>query len=436
MRRLAVIACVLAACAQGTSEREGGTDADVDATSVDAMPDAPDACVPADEACNNADDDCDGNIDENLGLGMPCDGASDTDACAEGMIVCDGGGGIMCTDTTGSTVEVCNGIDDDCQNGVDDGFAVNTPCTVGTGACASTGMYQCDAAQTGVVCDAVAGTPSAEYCGDAIDQDCNGADPTCPINDAPAGAIDISAGGTWTADLTTSHDDNFEPSTVFDCGGMGGRDVFYTFTLPAEEVVYWDTFGSNFDSVVRVYAGTCSALGAAQTCSDDACATTRSQGAIDLAAGTYCLVADQFSSSTTNGSLSLTFRRGGRRGVALPSTSGTVTGTTTGSANLSQASCEPNSNQPDVGHFFTTCSGTHTVSADTCAGTPFDSILYVRTGTATSADLVCSDDETGCGTFDARITAAPLTGPNLNWIIVDGFGMTGNGNYSLTYSVQ
>ena len=27
-------------------------------------------------------------------------------------------------------------------------------------------------------------------------------------------------------------------------------------------------------------------------------------------------------------------------------------------------------------------------------------------------------------------------GANVNWIIVDGFGQTGNGNYALTYSVQ
>jgi hypothetical protein len=29
-----------------------------------------------------------------------------------------------------------------------------------------------------------------------------------------------------------------------------------------------------------------------------------------------------------------------------------------------------------------------------------------------------------------------MTGANLNWFIVDGFGTTGNGNYTLTYSVQ
>ena len=47
------------------------------------------------------DDDCDGATDEELGLGMPCDGATDTDACKEGTIVCDGAGGTTCMEDPG-----------------------------------------------------------------------------------------------------------------------------------------------------------------------------------------------------------------------------------------------------------------------------------------------------------------------------------------------
>jgi len=369
---------------------------------------------------------------------MRCDVGAEPEAWAEGMIVWDGAGSVACSDATASTVELCNSVDDDCQNGIDDGFPVNQPCSVGIGACETFGTYGCNAAQTGVVCSATSGSPTAELCGDSVDQDCDGADATCPVNDLAPGAIDITAGGMWTVDLSTAHDDNFAASTpTLDCGDMGGRDVFYQFTLPAEEVVYWDTFGSTFDSVVRIFSGACTSLGATQACSDDACSTTRSQGAADLLAGTYCLVLDQFSSSTTAGAATLRFRRGGRRGIALPSTSGTVTGTTTGGANLSVAGCEPNTNQPDVGYFFTTCSGAHTVSANTCTGTAFDTILSIRSGAASTTDVDCSDDVTGCGNnLQSRITGAAISGANVHWIIVDGFGQTGNGNYSLTYSVQ
>jgi hypothetical protein len=226
------------------------------------------------------------------------------------------------------------------------------------------------------------------------------------------------------------------------CGNTGGRDAFYQFSLPSEEVVYYDTFGSNFDTVVRVFAGNCTSLGATLVCSDDTLScnnSTRSIGAVDLSAGTYCLVVDQFSSNTTGGMATLTFRRGGRPGIPLPAASGTVTGSTTGKSNLSVASCESNTNQPDVGHFFLTCpSFTYTVDASTCTSTSFDSVLYIKTGAATSADVACSDDVSGCGpsNLQSRITGAAVVGGNVHWIIVDGFGSSGNGSYSLTYSIQ
>jgi hypothetical protein len=498
--RFLAVCVLLVACAQGTGARTG-VDADVDATSdapidaqdIDAIP--PDACVANPEACNSKDDDCDGHVDEGYSTGLPCDGldtdmcregtvvcnamgtatmcsdttadsvdvcntvdddcdgmadegfvtggacdGADTDACNEGVVVCNGmGTGTMCGDATSNSVERCNGIDDDCRNGVDDPWPLGDACSVGLGACARSGQLICNGAQTGTQCSASPGGPSAELCGNAIDDDCNGADATCPGNDTAAGAIDISGGGTFTVDLSAAHDDNWAMSTAtFDCGNQGGRDVFYTFTLPAEEVVYFDTFSSNYDSVVRIFAGACTSIGATKTCGDDACATTRSQGAVDLLAGTYCLVVDQFDAATTAGSTSLTFKRGGRSGIALPATSGSVSGTTTGKSNYSLAGCETNSAQPDVGYFFLSCPNrTYSVAASTCSGTAFDSVLYLRSGAATTGDVACSDDVSGCGNnLQSYFTGATVGGPNLNWLIVDGFGTAGNGNYTINYSVQ
>jgi hypothetical protein len=445
--RFVALVPLLAGCALASEPRvardasEGDAPAadSTDAPPVDAAPDAaPDACVAVAEVCNGADDDCDGDVDNGLALGVACDG-DDTDACIEGMTVCGTAGDVICSDVTSSTVEVCNNMDDDCRNGADDTFDVGTPCTTGLGACERTGTRVCNAQGNGTTCNAVAGPTSAELCGNNIDEDCNGADAACPANDYASGAIDISAGGTFTADLTAAHDDNWAASTQFDCGNQGGRDVFYQFTLPAEEVVYWDTFGSSFDSVVRVFAGACSGIGATYSCTDDACSTTRSQGAINLQAGTYCLVVDQFSSNVTAGAASLVFRRGGRSGIGIVAASGTQTGTTAGRTNQSTASCESNTNQPDVGYFFLSCpSRTYTVSANTCTGTAFDTVLYIRSGRATTADVACSDDVSGCGSsgFQSRITGATVSGANLQWLIVDGFGTSGNGSYTLTYTVQ
>ena len=390
------------------------------------------------EVCDTIDNDCDGHVDEGFNVGATCDGA-DTDACIEGTIVCDGAGGAVCSDTTGNSVELCNGIDDDCRNGVDDPFPVGQPCSVGLGSCARSGQLICNGAQTGTTCNATAGAPSAETCGNSVDEDCNGADATCPTNDLPAGAIDISSGGVFTVDLAAAHDDNWTASTpTLDCGDMGGRDAFYKFTLPAAEVVYADTFGSSYDSVIRIFAGACTSLGAVQACGDDACGGTRSQSGLQLAAGTYCLVVDQFDGATTSGTTTLTFRRGGRTGTPIAAASATRTGTTTGKVNQSIAGCEANTTQPDDAYFFLTCPGTTTtIGANTCSGTGFDTIVYLRSGNATTGDVACSDDVTGCGNgFQSRFSGATVSGANLQWLIVDGFGLTGNGPYSLSYTIQ
>ncbi len=112
------------------------------------------------ERCNNADDDCDGATDEDFPtLGQACDG-SDTDQCIEGTVVCAPGGlGTVCTDTTGSTTEICNGLDDDCDLTPDDGAG---PTCAPLGDTCTTGACRCGA---GPLCStSVADSCSAGAC--------------------------------------------------------------------------------------------------------------------------------------------------------------------------------------------------------------------------------------------------------------------------------
>jgi hypothetical protein len=98
--------------------------------------------------------------------------------------------GSFSTNVCSPTTETCNGVDDNCNNQIDDGFDVGTGCSVGVGACQRNGVKQCTGDGAGTACNVVPGEPEEEglntatdTCGDNIDNDCDGAidaqDPDC-----------------------------------------------------------------------------------------------------------------------------------------------------------------------------------------------------------------------------------------------------------------
>ncbi len=153
------------------------------------------------ETCNGKDDDCDGVIDNNPNdVGKPCDDFCPPLAgcvannsctfklsacmgkccgvCTEGKTIC-AGGVPVCQAGMGPALEVCNGVDDNCDGQIDEGFNLQTD-PLDCGACGNV----CSAPNA--VSGCVAGKCTIAVCkpgfADLDKNPANGCEYTCPVN--------------------------------------------------------------------------------------------------------------------------------------------------------------------------------------------------------------------------------------------------------------
>jgi len=237
-----------------------------------------------------------------------------------------------------------------------------------------------------------------------------------------------------------------QESCEFNNSGVSNT-VWYSFTPCGSGTISVNTIGSNYDTVVSVFSGSCAAA-AQVACNDDiGGGVLQSQLAnVPVSGGvTYLIKVADYSPASGGGNLAFHLSYA----AAAPSNdlcanatvipSGITTfnpspyctigaGVTGGDP---AESCGFTTNSNSVWYRFTAC-GNGTISVDT-NGSDYDTVLAIFTGTCGSAAELACDDDGGTG-LNSQLTAVPVTAGTNYLIKISDFNAPDGGTLHFNFS--
>jgi hypothetical protein len=354
-----------------------------------------------------------------------------TQRCEGGACVCPAGQtacGTSCA-TTATDVANCGACGNAC--------AMGQACAMGACACPA-GQTVCGAGAAARCLNTATDVNHCGRCGRACaaGESCvGGVCAAVPANDRRAGAITLSldaSSTTVTADTTGASNDTTGP---MGCSCTAGRDVFFRFTLTAEEIVYADTLDERgWDSSLFLQdaagANLAAQSGGFATCNDDACGAFRSQLAARLAPGTYFLVL----SGCAQGGATIRFQHlpvgSGDVEAITPTGTRTLSGSIAAGAGRVNPGC--NAAGPEDTYWWTTCPSfaAQPMHLTTCGGAAFDTVIHQHSAGRSPVSF-CNDDS--CGLQSNLLVTLPA-GAGLHAYYVDVFGTVSPGAYTVRHA--
>lgn len=227
-------------------------------------------------------------------------------------------------------------------------------------------------------------------------------------NDAFSGATAISSIPFEVSNVSTTNASTEQGEIAPSCASIG-KTVWYRYTPAANQIVSFETIGSNFDTVVGVYRGTSLGSLAEMSCDDDG-GTSGGSSVVNVVLNggqTYYIQVGGFYNTQTGSVASGTLSFNARFGDPDPFSGAlTISRLPFGIANLSTVNATVQS-----GEFSPSCASLGrtawfryvapsggTVYADT-SGSNYDTVIGVWRGTSLGSltEVACDDDGLGSG---------------------------------------